>query len=70
MEARHVEVRIRNASDAEESPHLFTTWPVDDLDNLVTAMNQWSNPGGFDVSGQFSHYGERWFFELVVHDDD
>lgn len=66
---RHVEVRMRRASECSSRP--FTSWPIDDLDRLTAELGRWSNPDVMDVTGQFNDDDlGQWFFELVAHDND
>lgn len=63
-----VEVRVRRAEDGEGLP--FTTWPLDDLDRLISLFNRWGNPTEGSAAGQFTYEDGRWFFELIVDTDD
>lgn len=68
MESKHVEVRIRNAEEAEAN-HVFTTWPLNELDVLLTLLAWWPTPADVTFSGQLSYDPEgRWYFEVVAEE--
>lgn len=61
----NVEVRVRFAHEAKTFP--FTTWPLADLDGLISRMEGW---GGVDecavICGQFATNETSAYFELVI----
>lgn len=73
-----IEVRIRNAEDAEATIRLCT-WPADNLDTLLPTLRSWGvlNANGVrhsgtdaDITGQFVVDNESAYFEVVIHDKD
>lgn len=66
----NVDVRIRHADDTKAQP--FTSWPIAELDGLITTIKQWGieteygSHTGADLYGQFVISPSASFFEIVI----
>ena len=71
-----IEVRIRK--DYQDNSKHLTTWPIGDLDNLLSLLGRWTvidqNGDGpwetTDLSGQFVHTPRETYFEIVMHTEE